>query len=355
MAALRPAIAPRRQPQRLLIPDVLRGVAIFAMLVAHGIPLMTDVPWAVSVVSEMLNDVASPLFALVMGMSAQIVLQRPGASRGVVTAQQLARGVILIALGVWLTSWGSWVAIVLAFLGLTLLVGAPLLLLSGRVVAVVLVLVVAVSEPLILELNRMLVPLVAQYPVLMHPAGWISLDPYYRLINLLPMFLAGALLLRAGIPASWRALSVTALIGLVAFSAERAALVFQGYPPVSGTWADTAGDVGLVAFAYAGVGALAGIRAPAVRRVVDVVFVPFRACGSVALSLYVLQIALIASWSSQGLGWHGNEPLPWLVLVPGLMTVGTLWWRFVGIGPIEWLMGLVTGRYAWPRVRATRN
>ena len=30
------------------------------------------------------------------------------------------------------------------------------------------------------------------------------------------------------------------------------------------------------------------------------------------------------------------------------MAVAWVWWRFVGTGPIEMLMGLVTGRYRWP-------
>ncbi|MCT9819134.1 hypothetical protein N3K63_02410 [Microbacterium sp. W1N] len=347
MSHPRPAVAPRRQPGRLVIPDVLRGVAIFAMLVAHGIPLMTDVPATVTVLTGMLNDVASPLFALVMGISAQLVLGRPAASPRVVTLQQLARGVILIVLGVWLSMWGSWVAIVLSFLGLVLLVGAPLLLLSTRAVAALTVVLLLASEPLITWLNQVLAPLAGSSTAGSLVAGWISMNPHYRLVNLLPMFLAGALLLRVGLPSSWTAVAVAGFVGIAGFSANQAVAAVQGYPPASGTWADTARDIGLVALAYAAVAGLAAIRRPGVRRVVDAVFVPLRACGSVALSLYVVQVALIAWWSSQGLGWHGNHPVPWLVLVPGLMVLGTLWWRFVGLGPVEWLMGVVTGRYAW--------
>ena len=46
--------------------------------------------------------------------------------------QQVVRGLLLIALGLWMTEWGSWVAIVLSHLGVLLIVGAPLLLLSTR-------------------------------------------------------------------------------------------------------------------------------------------------------------------------------------------------------------------------------
>jgi len=35
--------------------------------------------------------------------------------------------------------------------------------------------------------------------------------------------------------------------------------------------------------------------------------------------------------------------------------VGILWWRFVGKGPIEWLIGVVSGRYRPRRARAVET
>jgi uncharacterized protein len=36
--------------------------------------------------------------------------------------------------------------------------------------------------------------------------------------------------------------------------------------------------------------------------------------------------------------------------------VGILWWRFVGKGPIEWLTGVISGRYrVGPRARETAH
>lgn len=344
------AVAPRRQAARLVVPDVLRGLAIVAMLVAHGVPIMMDVPEPVAVATLLLNDLASPLFALVMGISAQLVLDRPGAPRGVVTVQQFVRGGILVVLGVWLSTWGSWVAIVLSYLGVTLIVGALLLLLATRWVIGAAAVLLVVSQPLIAALNEAFAPLIAAVPHAAIPAQWISLGGHYRLVNLLPMFLIGAVLLRRGLPATPRALTAIAAFGLVAFSADQVVVTLTGAPSASGTWADGARDLGLVAFAYVGVTTLANVRHPGARRIVAAVFLPLRACGSVALSLYVLQIALIAWWASQGIGWQGdNHPVLWLILVPGLMVVGTLWWRFVGLGPLEWLLGLTTGRYGWRR------
>jgi uncharacterized protein len=34
--------------------------------------------------------------------------------------------------------------------------------------------------------------------------------------------------------------------------------------------------------------------------------------------------------------------------------VGIFWWRFVGKGPIEWLIGVVSGRYRVARANVAR-
>ncbi|OZB84593.1 MAG: hypothetical protein B7X41_15040, partial [Microbacterium sp. 14-71-5] len=82
-----------------------------------------------------------------MGMSAQLVWNT---SRRVSATllQQALRGIVLIALGLWMLTWGSWVVIVLPALGTLLIVGAPLLLLGSRALAVVLAIVVVVGAPL---------------------------------------------------------------------------------------------------------------------------------------------------------------------------------------------------------------
>jgi uncharacterized protein len=67
-------VAPRLQKDRYLVPDVARGVAILAMLIAHAGPLMVTQPPATAFVQGQLNDLASPLFAVTMGAAAAIVL-----------------------------------------------------------------------------------------------------------------------------------------------------------------------------------------------------------------------------------------------------------------------------------------
>jgi uncharacterized protein len=348
----RAVVAPRRQTDRLVVPDVLRGIAIFAMLVAHGVPLIPTAPGPVLAVSGQLNDLASPLFAVVMGMSAQLVFQRPGGPRSIVMVQQMTRGLILVALGVWLSMWGSWVDIVLAYLGVLAIVGAPLLYLSTRWLAGIAAVLLLVGQPLHDVVVRMLWPLVYADATLLSISQWFALGYNYRLIHLLPMFLIGVVLLRLGLPGG-RALYALAAVAVVLFVVRPVTEALLGIQrAASGTYADTAHDLSLVLLCYVAVTALAAVRAPTWRRIIDGVFVPFRACGSIALSLYVVQIALIAFWASIGLGYQENEYLLWLVLVPGLMALGVLWWYAVGLGPVEWLLGTVTGRYRWRRRRS---
>ncbi|MFP3821469.1 hypothetical protein SB658_22500, partial [Bacillus sp. SIMBA_008] len=94
------------------------------------------------------SDVASPLFALVMGMSAELVWRR-GGRVGTTLLQQTLRGLFLVVLGVWMASWGSWVAVVLAYLGLLIIIGAPILLARTPVVIAVTVVILVVSQPLL--------------------------------------------------------------------------------------------------------------------------------------------------------------------------------------------------------------
>lgn len=334
---------------RLIVPDVLRGVAIVAMVLAHAAPMLPGIPHVLKSVTGNISDLASPLFALVMGMSAQLVWNA-GGRVGAVLLQQAIRGVVLIALGVWMASWGSWVVIVLAFLGMLLIVGVPLLLLPTRWLAVAAGLAALVSAPVNALAREHVVPLVTSGPVIRHLAEWTVLGHSYRLTNLLPFFLLGALLLRHGLRRDrtmWGMLAIAPVAYLVRPVAER--MLHVDF--ISGSYPDTLHDIGLVFAAYAVIVLLATPTRP--QPVVDAVFVPLKAWGRVALSLYLLHVGIIALW----LGGQGARPAEnawggWLLVVVVPLAVGWLWWRFVGNGPVEWLLGLVSLRPKPLRVRS---
>lgn len=63
-----------------------------------------------------------------------------------------------------------------------------------------------------------------------------------------------------------------------------------------------------------------------------------------ALSLYLLHVALIAGFNVQYGRSLDNNYLGWAIIVPVMIAVGWAWWRYVGTGPVERLLGFVTGR-----------
>ncbi|MGW9268257.1 acyltransferase family protein [Microbacterium sp. NPDC055599] len=328
-----------RATDRLRIPDVLRGIAIVAMLVAHAAVFLPVKPLPVTFVSSMLNELASPLFALVMGMSAQLLWTR-GPRVPLTLLQQVVRGLFLIALGVWMSTWGSWVAIILGHLGVLLIVGAPLLLARTPWLIAIAATLLLLSDPLVRLTRGWLWAYTAPSP-LHEVLEWVALSPSYRLLNLLPFFLAGALLIRHGLRRDGL-LWAFAGVAVVAYLSWGVAAFTEFGGTDSGLLFDTLRDIGLVSATYVLVVLAATSRRGA--RFWNALFTPLVACGQVALSLYLLHVGLIALWN----GAYGrpaeNAWLGWLVIVPGMILVGWLWWRFVGTGPVEWAMGWVTGR-----------
>jgi len=328
---------------RLVIPDVLRGIAILAMLIAHAAPFVRDLPWVARFILGNINDLASPLFALVLGMSAQLVWKR-SAGVGLILCQQTIRGIALVVLGIWMASWGSWVAIVLQPLGVLLIVGVPLLLLSTRVVWAVMLLVLMISQPLVSGAREAAWWFVMQGPITAALADWTISGAHYRLVNLLPFFLFGGLLIRRGLKRD-RMMWGIAIIAPFAYLPAAVVNAFDLGRVMTGDYLDTLHDVGLVFTTCVVVVLLCTSRVSSRgARIRDMAITPLRAWGQVALSLYLLHVGVIALWN-WAYGWPDhNIYLGWLLIVPGMCLVAWLWWRYVGTGPVEWLMGFLTGR-----------
>jgi len=328
--------------ERFPTPDILRGIAVTAMLIAHAAPLLPDVPPAVRFVTGNINDLASPLFALVMGMSAQIVWNRTTPrGRGRTLLRQAIRAGILIALGLWMTTWGTWVAIVLGYLGVLLLVGAPLLLLSTRWLVILTIVVALASSPLNEWARGNLVWVYTDFSGVSRTiASWLTLGTSYRLTNLLPFFLLGALLLRR--PLRGRARWVTAGGAAIAYLVKPIAERLLGVESfVSGSYPDTLHDAGLVMLTVVVVSWLSDSRGR-VHAVSQTILAPVKAVGVVALSVYLLHVALLAWVAPGGARTTENDYLAWLVIVPVVFVVGATWQRFVGTGPVEWLIRVLT-------------
>ena len=326
---------------RLVVPDVLRGIAIVAMLLAHATPFLPQIPGAARFVLGNINDLASPLFALVMGMSAQLVWSSSHRAPATLL-QQAIRGLLLIALGLWMATWGSWVVIVLCYLGLLLLVGVPLLLLPTRALAVVLAAVAVIGAPLNELARAHIAEILTSNEVVRNLADWTVLGHSYRVSNLLPFFLLGAVLLRGGLRrdrAMWLMLAIAPFAYVVTPVLEK---VLHLPAFVSGTYPDTLHDVGLVFATYAVVVLLATMRNE--RRAVGAVFAPLRIWGQLALSLYLLHVGVVSLWARATGYPTENNAIGWASVVVLPLVAALLWWRFVGTGPVEWLMGAASGR-----------
>lgn len=328
--------------------DLVRGIAVVCMVIAHvrvWAPV-TTVPAKVALL--VVNNVASPLFALIMGVAAGIVLTR--ARRPVrgstFIIRNIVRGVILIAIGVALEQLHTFVAIVLMSLGATLVVAAPLALLPVPALAVGAVVTFAVG-PVVNAAAR-----AALDPTRVHSDAWLDqvlqwlvLSTHYRMVSLLPFVLIGVVLARTGL--GRRAALGSVVVGLGAgVAVVLLRLSGRGIGTgniVSGDLPDALLDVALTGCVFGAVVLLA--RSSRAEPVVTALS-PVRAVGTMALTSYVLHVVLIAV-VMRTLDWQ--ETARWWPLLTTGVLVGTvlacwLWWRLLGRGPLERLLARATDR-----------
>ena len=348
----------RRRPTRVLTLDVLRGVAILCMLIAHGVPFLwpTGVTRPLEVVLGAVNAVASPLFGLAMGAAAALVWARPAVvgrwPRRVLT--DIGRGVMLFATGMLLVELNTWVAIVLHVLGVLLVIGIPIAAVAGagmrrgatgRTLLWVLGGVTLIVFALAPWITGVVAP--AEDRLANGTTGGLAeiwaafIAGYsYRAVSLLPFFALGALIAATGLLDRPRRLALVAL--------PASAVLVLAYVLVRGSWdiglsgdpVDQLFDLTLVVTALAVVAA--GVGAQPGRAVWQVL----ADLGAIALSVYAVQLVVLRplmDWQ----GWVTSALLGWasltlLVVVPSALMI---WWRrALGPGPLERVVALVTGK-----------
>jgi len=323
-------------PHRVLGLDAARGLAVVAMVIAHAVPFISErVSTSGAFVLQQVNDLASPLFVLVMGVAAGLVFGRGSASRGI--GRATVRGVALIALGVGLEQLNHWVAVILHILGLLLIVGTPLLALGSRWLVGIAAALFAAGPWVIEAVTRAAGGVAGSAATTAgwaaHPlVQWLLTNTHYRVLTLLPLFLVGAVLGRRGLGderTSWWCLLGGFALVWASFAAE-----LLGHPVVfSGDYPDQAQENGLALAAYGIVMAvdIAGGR----RSTGSAVLRPLALVGQVALSLYVFHVVLLVPLIPRfpDGGW-----LPFGLLLAVSLVTAWAWARFVGRGPVEWLI-----------------
>lgn len=342
-----------------MLLDALRGLAIVCMLIAHAVPFFypTGIPDPMGVVTRGINNVASPLFGLAIGGAAALVWARPALAmqwpRRILT--DVARGVVVFAIGMLVVELNTWVAIVLHVLGVLMIIGIPIAALAGlssrRGRA---------GQPLWWGLVGVTVALFALAPWLtgaVVPAGerlangttggwlevWAALmaGTSYRAVSLVPFFALGAVIASAGIFAEPRQLARYAGPAAVVFLLVLVASGGLGRTDLSGDYADQFGDLTLVTLAMAAMSVLVGWGSR-VRALTGTL----AALGAIALSVYALQLIVLKplmSWSA----WMTSALWGWvalltLVILPSVIMIA--WRRFLGAGPLEQVVALVTGK-----------
>ncbi|AWB91765.1 heparan-alpha-glucosaminide N-acetyltransferase domain-containing protein [Aeromicrobium chenweiae] len=367
------ADTPVRAPSRVEAVDVARGVALIGMMLAHLGPvwLGADPP-----VGHMIaGGRAAPLFAMLAGVSLTLVQRRDPEGVGSVRAT-IVRGILLVALGLSLGAIEDMpVLIILAFYGLMIVVALPFRGLPTPWLALLAVVWTLASGFVVVALQVLHGPVdagQAEAEDLEHPFSLLQeltvLGAYpalawfsYVLVGLLvgrldvrrPVVACrlvglGTALVVVTLGAGWLLVREGAVEDPSGFGWRS---LFTGrYGPTE--WNDllrlgqhTSTPLNLVsatgsALLAIGLCALA-VRVPWLR----LALTPLRAAGTMTLTLYTVHALWfwrLASAHDDALGPRRGGYDDWLLQVVVLCAVAVAWQRWVGRGPLESLVRVVS-------------
>ncbi|MCM6763084.1 DUF418 domain-containing protein [Rathayibacter sp. ZW T2_19] len=328
---------------RIVGLDVARGIAVLGMFAAHLAPVTEEMIW---------NGRSSVLFAVLAGVSIGLMTggarrsERPGRDTGSI----LLRGLYLLALGVALTLLGTPIAVILPHYGVMFALTALVLFLPRTLLAV-LVVVFAVLGPVIVDdlvvtggaWLRTLPPdtaLLAEQPLV-----WLT--QYYPVPSWLAYVVLGLLVARCDIRSAttqrWLVLggAVSLVVGYGGGMAIGGAESVEAH---ASTTAELLGAGGVAAVAIGFLTAL-GQRSAVFRRLAA----PLAAVGGMPLTIYSLQLVALAVYLVPYEPFDFDAWRSWtllLVFVLGSVAFAMLWRRFVGQGPLEWLLSRASLRPA---------
>ncbi|MRJ78046.1 DUF1624 domain-containing protein [Aeromicrobium sp. SMF47] len=362
-------------PSRVEAVDVARGVALIGMMLAHLGPVWsgTDPPLGQMIAGGR----AAPLFALLAGVSLTLVQRRDPDGVGSVRAT-VVRGILLVALGLSLGAVEDMpVLIILAFYGLLIVAALPFRRLPTPWLAAVAVSWTLLSGFLVVGAEVLHAPVDAgqaeasdlQHPLSLlreltvfgaYPAlAWFS----YVLVGLLVgrldlrraavawrLVVVGAALTAATLAAGWFLVRTGALDDPLGLGWRS---LFAGRHRQA-EWNDllqvgehTSTPLNLLsatgsALLVIGLCALA-VRVPWAR----LVLTPLRAAGMMTLSLYTVHVLWfwrLASTRDDTLGPREGGYDDWLLQVVVLCLAAVAWQRWIGRGPLEWLIRVASVR-----------
>lgn len=310
------------------------------------------------VIEGVLNDVAAPLFVLVMGITFTISgpsLHADSKQRRAFQIQTALRAMLLIMLGFALEFSYSGVNVVLDYIGVAMLLVVPVLFLSSRVLLWSSAALIALGPIVVMGARVAFNELFFTLPAPVQLAlDWLVLGTGYQVVNFLPLVMIGIVFGRGGLKQR-TLMSRLAVWSLAAYVPMR---VLRPFVPeqfdVRGGVAEAWPELALALGTFATIVVLNDFAKPTTTKVFGALFVPIAAVGRMALSLYVLHVlilmAIYASIFTNPTSLFTPGSTPALLVQPALLLIcwafAAAWWRWLGKGPLERVFSLLTGRRA---------
>lgn len=340
-----------RARARVVGVDIARGLAILGMFVAHAAPRANG--------TELLVDGRSSiLFATLAGVSLGLMTgaERP-TPRGIRSDRIVSivlRAIFIFLIGIVLSSFDSDVAVILDYYGIMFLLLTPVLFFPRWALAAV-GLGLLVLAP---ALGAGQGDVNTSRDTVAYFVDYYFLNGYYPVLIWLPFLIAGLIVARSGLTQS-RTQALMVVVGaFFAVAGYGAAALLPGVSAEahSGSTAEVLGSGG---FAIAIIGALLWLTASeraSLGRALRGLLWPIAAAGSMALTLYTLQILALIGFVTVRDG--GDPTVPAIVDYPGVpllvgmvlasLVFASLWRAFLGKGPLERMLAAATRR---PRTR----
>ena len=345
--------------------DAARGLALIGMFVAHVSPVVASEE--ITSIIALADERPRLLFALTAGMGLGFITgaTRPIAEGRAELRRQIAiRAVILIILGIGIAiTLHPLVFIILDVYGVAFLLLLPLLFLPRGVALGAGIVLLAVA-PAFAELAKRTAFIVEmEASSLGIVADWF-VSGAYPVFVWVAVMLIGLALVRYDLSKP-RVVAIAALVGAYAAAAMLpvAALMPGGNaaPPVDALGAgapmsaatteavrlsiEAIGNVGVGVVVVAAMLLLLQFAEPAVRRVAGLLLSPITAMGSMPLSVYTLQLVVLARSVRIEDGRPTDDSWELLIaLIVGSMLFAWLWRRYLGRGPLEQLLRWASGR-----------
>ncbi|PJJ72752.1 uncharacterized protein DUF418 [Diaminobutyricimonas aerilata] len=322
-------------PDRLPGLDIARALAVLGMFAAHTI--------ARDGAESLVNGRSSVLFATLAGVSLGLMTGGPTPSRGTArfagAASIAMRGLLLLALGLLLWGLRTDIAVILDYYGVMFLLLLPVLFAPRWVVAIVGA-AAAVVGPVAKEAALGAVP----------EGGSLVLDRlltgYYPALIWLAYLAAGLIAARSDLrrARTQTVVAVTGLLGMVLGYGGAALLPGVDAEAHSDSTAEVLGSGGLALVVIAILVWLTSPERRALGRAARIVTWPLAATGSMALTVYVAQLLVLAAWIDTRPDRFDVDYPPTLfaALAVGSILFGTVWRATLGAGPLERLFRALT-------------